>query len=104
MAYTPAPQAIKFDLTTVSGVPCTTSQYYEETCDCIRTSIVPIQVVSATARIATIINDVPCITSKYYEPACNCVQTATVPVRIASGGETVTAVPVPTCAQPEDKL
>ena len=91
IAYTPTRQIPAVAITTVSGVPCTTVRYYEEACDCLRTSNVPIQVVSASANIATFINEVPCITTKYYEPICDCIQTATVPVRIASAGETPAA-------------
>tara|TARA_R110002003_G_scaffold116_11_gene10145 strand:+ start:7628 stop:8200 length:573 start_codon:yes stop_codon:yes gene_type:complete len=83
LAFTPMPTP-DVEVLTVNGIPCTTSRYYDSKCDCIRTSNVPLQVVHATAAIATTVNGVPCVTSKYFERACDCVRTATVPVRIAS--------------------
>ncbi|KAJ4362893.1 hypothetical protein N0V83_010010 [Neocucurbitaria cava] len=61
IAYNRMAEAMTVDVATANGVLCTTTQYYEEACDCIRTSAVPLQVVSATASIATVINDVPCM-------------------------------------------
>lgn len=91
-------------MVTVSGLPCTTTQYYEPACDCIQTSTVPIRAVASTASICTVIDDVPYIASKYFEPACNCVQTATVPVRIASADEVTDTATAASCTETPNTL
>jgi hypothetical protein len=76
------------DITIVNGVPCTTSKYYDSSCNCILTATVPLPTATPGANIFTV-SGVPCTTSKYYESACDCIKTATVPVRTAGAGESL---------------
>jgi hypothetical protein len=76
------------DIKIVNGVPCTTSKYYESSCNCIMTSNVPLPTATPGASIFTV-SGVPCTTSKYYESACDCIKTTTVPVRIGGANEGV---------------
>lgn len=73
--------------TTIHGTPCTTLSYYEPTCSCTQTTVVPIAytpVSQATTMRVITVNGIPCTTVRYYEETCDCVRTSNVPIQVVS--------------------
>jgi hypothetical protein len=66
----------------------TTLTYYDRSCSCTLTTIVPASyqptpTTTATFAITTI-SGVPCTTSQYYERTCDCLRTSTSPLQVVA--------------------
>ncbi|KAF1932712.1 uncharacterized protein M421DRAFT_247232 [Didymella exigua CBS 183.55] len=72
-----------YKTTMINGTPCTTLSYYEPTCACTQTTVVPVAYTPGpsfeAARLVTV-SGVPCTTTQYWEPTCDCIQTSTIPI------------------------
>ncbi|KAI8931850.1 hypothetical protein NX059_010756 [Plenodomus lindquistii] len=79
-------------VTTISGTPCTTLSYFEKTCSCTKTTVVPIAFTprpSVASMDLVTVAGVPCTTTKYYEDACDCVRTSNVPIQVISASASI---------------
>lgn len=78
--------------TEINGTACTTITYYEPTCACTQTTIVPVAYTPGSISLSpdftpatvTTVSGIACTTASYYEQECDCVLNTHVPLEVVT--------------------
>lgn len=80
-------------VTVINGTPCTTLSYYEQTCSCTKTTVVPVAYAPAPTTIdVTLVSGLPCTATQYYEEDCDCIRSSMVPIPVVTASADIVTV------------